>query len=168
MQRFTEPGGLVGERNLQRVEIVAAVFDHLGRAYGGRIEFTVKMAKQLAHLGDRRLRVCARNRERWFVVVSDRCAFAEELGLKADIEVLPFLFFRFSLNNRRRTSSTVPGTKVDRKTNICLLDLLRMARPRSLARFNIAVWSWLPFGADSVLTQMSDSSVSRLHHIGRC
>ena len=60
----------------------------------------------------------------------------------------------------RSTSSTVPGTSVDRNTNTCVAVFSRIAAPRSWASRSIAVWSWLPFGADGVPTQISETSVA--------
>ena len=60
----------------------------------------------------------------------------------------------------RSTSSTVPGTSVERKTKTCGAALVReRPSPSSRASRSIAAWSWLPFGADGVPTQISESSL---------
>ncbi len=58
------------------------------------------------------------------------------------------------------TSSTVPGTSVERNTKTWPPAFPRMARPRSWASLSIADWSWLPLGAEGVPTQISESSES--------
>ncbi len=61
----------------------------------------------------------------------------------------------------RNTSSTVPGTRVERNTTTCGADLALIALPISTASRKMAPWSWLPFAADGVPTQINDMSLSR-------
>ena len=51
--RVAQARRLVGERDLQRVEIVAAVLDHLRGADRRRMELARQMSEELAQLGDR-------------------------------------------------------------------------------------------------------------------
>ncbi|HXV75023.1 MAG TPA: hypothetical protein VD788_01800 [Candidatus Polarisedimenticolaceae bacterium] len=77
---------LVGEGDLQRVEGVAGVLQHLGGRDRGADELARQVPEQLAQQILRTLSVDADDGERRAIVILDRRAFAEELGLKAEAE----------------------------------------------------------------------------------
>ena len=55
-ERLAQPRRLVGERDLQRVEVVAAVLHHLGRAHRGHDELARQVPEQRAQRADRHAR----------------------------------------------------------------------------------------------------------------
>ena len=152
-------------------KLLQQYFDHLRRAYRRRVELARQVAEQPSQRSTGSSRGGADDRERRLVVVADRRALAQELGLEAQVEIDAVA----SCPIRARRSgaahlSTVPGTSVDRKTKTCGAGLSRIARPRCRGRAAASrVWSWLPLGADGVPTQISEISAAehRLAHIAR-
>ena len=89
-QRLAQARGFVGERDLQRVEVVAAVLDRLRRAHRGHVEVAGQMSEQAPQHLRGVIAVGADDGERRMVVVADRRSLAQELRLEADVEVLAF------------------------------------------------------------------------------
>ena len=86
LERLADPPHLVGERDLERVERVAAVLEHLRGPDRADLELSRQMREGLTHESDGSWRVCADHGERRIVVVMDRRAFPEKLGLEAHVK----------------------------------------------------------------------------------
>ena len=82
-QRLRHAADLVGERDLERVEGIAAHLERFGHADAGHQEARLQVLEDLAHRVDRRLAVAADDGVRRMVVVADRAAFAQEFRLEA-------------------------------------------------------------------------------------
>ena len=98
--RLADPGRLVRESDLEGVEVVAAVFDHLGGADGRRDELARQVPEEIAQPGDRSFGIRADDGERRLVVVAYRRPLAQELGLEADVEVDAVLLAGLGLDDR--------------------------------------------------------------------
>ena len=161
-QRFAQSRGFVGERDLQRVEVVAAVLDHLRRAHRRHVE----VARQVAEQSPQHLRCViaagADDRERRVVVVADRRAFAQELRLEADVEV-PALLLAGGFLHQRAQHALHRARHQGRAEHegVHMVDVGQRRAEFAARSRSTAVWSWLPLAADGVPTQISDSSVSR-------
>ena len=87
-QRIAQVRDLVGEGDLQRMECIADVLDHLGRAYRSlqerRADPGIQLPERVARVGI----VAADEHERRVIEVFDRRAFAHELGVDGDADRL--------------------------------------------------------------------------------
>ena len=99
-QRTAQPRGFIREGDLQRMKIVAGVLHHLGRAHRGADELARQVAEQCFQPLGRGFMVGADDGERRLVVVADRAALAQELGLEAQEEVDAVLLARLALDDR--------------------------------------------------------------------
>jgi hypothetical protein len=160
-QRVAQPGGFVGEGDLERVEVVAAVLHHLGRTHRGLDEAARQLAEQLAQRSTGKGMVGADDGERRLVVVADRRAFAQELGLESRGGSPRRPSCPTALDDRAQ--HVFDGTRHQRRAeddDMRRRSCRRSRGPSRLARRRIAPWSWLPLAADGVPTQTREMSLS--------
>jgi hypothetical protein len=85
-QRLAQARRFIGEGDLERVEVVAAVLHHLGRSHRGLKKLARQVVEERSQSIHRRRVVGTHHGERRFVVVADRRAFTQELGLETQEE----------------------------------------------------------------------------------
>src|SRR5215472_4137240 len=100
LQRLAEPRSLVRESYFEGVKVVAAILDHFCRSDRRGIELARQMSEDPPQLYGRGFCVCTDDRVRRFVVILDRRALAQELGLEAHVEIDTLLLPRGGLDGR--------------------------------------------------------------------
>src|SRR5262252_6958415 len=87
LQRLAEPRSLVRKSYFEGVKVVAAILDHFCRPDRRGIELARQMSEDASQLYRRGFRVCADDCVRRFVVILDRRALTQELGLEAHVKI---------------------------------------------------------------------------------